>query len=151
ALPAASTIPALLWTIWACGLLGISGSWWVRWRRIRAAVRAGSPVQLDLPIRAVFSPTLLEPGVFGVFRPVILLPEGILDRLTAAQLKGVIAHELCHVDHRDNLIAAVHMFVETVFWFHPLLWWIGKRMIEERERACDEEVLRLGGEPRAYA
>jgi uncharacterized protein (TIGR03435 family) len=45
----------------------------------------------------------------------------------------------------------MHMFVETIFWFHPLVWWIGKRMVEERERACDEEVLRLGSEPRVYA
>jgi uncharacterized protein (TIGR03435 family) len=41
--------------------------------------------------------------------------------------------------------------VETVFWFHPLVWWIGKRMVEERERACDEEVLQLSSEPRIYA
>ena len=100
---------------------------------------------------AVSSTALLEPGVFGVFRPVVLLPEGIATRLTAAQPRGVIAHELCHVHHRDNLMAATHMFVETIFWFHPLVWWIGKRMLEERERACDEEVLRLGCEPRAYA
>jgi bla regulator protein blaR1 len=80
-----------------------------------------------------------------------LLPEGIFDRLTPTQLEAVIAHELCHVRHRDNLIAAIHMFVETAFWFHPLVWWIGKRMVEERERACDEEVLRLGSEPRVYA
>ena len=151
AAPAASTVAALLWTIWACGFLGISCSWWVRWRRIRAAVRTGSPLDLELPIRAVSSPMLLEPGVFGMFRPVMLLPEGILDRLTPAQLEGVVAHELSHVYHRDNLIAAVHMFVETVFWFHPLVWWIGKRMVEEREIACDEEVLRLGNEPRVYA
>jgi bla regulator protein blaR1 len=150
-LPAASRIPALLWTTWACGFFGIGCSWWIRWRRIRAAVRAGSPVHLDIPIRAVSSPTLLEPGVFGVFRPVLLLPEGILDRLTAAQLRGVIAHELCHVYHRDNLIAAIQMFVETIFWFHPLAWWIGKRMVDERERACDEEVLSLGNDPRVYA
>jgi uncharacterized protein (TIGR03435 family) len=71
--------------------------------------------------------------------------------LTPAQLRAVIAHELCHVRHRDNPIAAVHMFVETVFWFHPLVWWIGRRMIEERERACDEEVLRLGCTPHTYA
>ena len=90
-------------------------------------------------------------GCFGVFRPVILLPEGILNRLTVPQLKGVIAHELCHVYHRDNLIAAIHMFVETAFWFHPLVWWIGKRMVEEQERACDEDVLRAGSEPRVYA
>jgi bla regulator protein BlaR1 len=81
----------------------------------------------------------------------MLLPEGILDRLTTVQLKGVIAHEVCHVQNRDNLIAALHMLVETIFWFHPLVWWIGKRMVEERERACDEEVLRLSSEPRAYA
>jgi uncharacterized protein (TIGR03435 family) len=71
--------------------------------------------------------------------------------LAPAQLQAVIAHELCHVRHWDNPIAAMHMFVETVFWFHPLVWWIGKRMVEERERACDEEVLRLGSEPRVYA
>jgi uncharacterized protein (TIGR03435 family) len=43
------------------------------------------------------------------------------------------------------------MFVETVFWFHPLVWWMGKRIVEERERACDDEVLRELAEPRTYA
>jgi beta-lactamase regulating signal transducer with metallopeptidase domain len=149
--PDPSPLPAVLLGIWACGFLGIACAWWSRWRRIRAAVRAMSPVQLELPIRAMSSSSLLEPGVFGVFRPVLLLPEGIFDRLTAAQLEAVIAHELCHIRYRDNLIAAIHMFVETLFWFHPLVWWIGNRMMEERERACDEEVLRLGGDPRVYA
>jgi uncharacterized protein (TIGR03435 family) len=45
----------------------------------------------------------------------------------------------------------MHMFVETVFWFHPLVWWIGKRMLEERELACDEEVVSQGREARVYA
>ena len=149
--PAAGPLPAILLGIWACGFAGISLSWWLRWRRIRAVVRAASPVHMEVPIRAMYSRTSLEPGVFGVFRPVLLLPEGISERLAPAQLHAIIAHELCHVRHRDNLIAAMHMFVETVFWFHPLVWWIGKRMVEERERACDEEVLRLGSEPRVYA
>jgi beta-lactamase regulating signal transducer with metallopeptidase domain len=73
---------------------------------------------------------------------VLLLPEGIVESLAPAQLEAVIAHELCHVRHRDNSIAAIHMFVETLFWFHPLVWRIGKRMVAERELACDEEVLR---------
>jgi beta-lactamase regulating signal transducer with metallopeptidase domain len=93
----------------------------------------------------------LEPGVFGVFRPVLLLPEGIFERLTPAQLQAIVAHELCHIRCRDNLTATIHMLVETVFWFHPLVWWMGKRMVQERERACDEEVLELGGEPQVYA
>jgi bla regulator protein blaR1 len=149
--PAASPLPQVLWGIWACGFLGITCAWWVRWRRLQAVVCAGSPLKLEIPIQAISSSTLLEPGVFGIFRPVLLLPEGIFDRLTPAQLEAVIAHELCHVRHRDNSMAAIHMFVETAFWFHPLVWWIGKRMVEERERACDEEVLRLGSEPRVYA
>ena len=149
--PPASPLPQVLWGVWACGFLGITGAWWVRWRRLRAVVCAGSPLKLEIPIQAISSSSLLEPGVFGIFRPVLLLPEGIFDRLTPAQLKAVIAHELCHVRHRDNSMAAIHMFVETAFWFHPLVWWIGKRMVEERERACDEEVLRLGSEPRVYA
>ena len=149
--PAPSPVSAILLSIWACGFIGITCAWWVRWRRIRAAVRAGSPLNLELPIKAVSSPILLEPGIFGVFRPMLLLPEGITERLTPTQFQAVIAHELCHVRHRDNLVATIHMFVETVFWFHPLVWWIGKRMVEERERACDEEVLREIGEPKAYA
>jgi bla regulator protein blaR1 len=150
-LPAASPLAQVLWGIWACGFLGITWAWWVRWRRLRTVVCIGTPVKLELLLQAMSSPALLEPGVFGGFQPVLFLPEGIFDRLTPTQLDAVIAHELCHVRHRDNLIAAIHMFVETAFWFHPLVWWIGKRMVEERERACDEEVLRLGSEPRVYA
>jgi uncharacterized protein (TIGR03435 family) len=149
---AAGHLPAVLWGIWACGFVGISAAWCVRWRRFRAAISRGRSVELPgLPLPVVCAPTLVEPGVFGIVRPVLLLPEGIFDRLTPAQLEAVIAHELCHVRHRDNLIAAIQMFVETVFWFHPLVWWIGKRMVEERERACDEEVLRLGSQPLVYA
>jgi len=94
---------------------------------------------------------MLEPGVFGIFRPVLLLPEGISDRLTPGQLGSIVAHEMCHIRRRDNLATAVHMVVEALFWFHPLVWWLGGRLVEERERACDEEVLRDGGDPQTYA
>ena len=150
--PAApSRLPEVLFAIWACGFIGVSISWWMRWRRIAAAVHAGSPVEIRLPIRAISSPSFLEPGVFGIFRPVLLLPEGIFDHLTPEQWKSVLAHELCHIRRRDNLIGVIQMFIETVFWFHPLVWWVGKRIFQERERACDEEVLRQGSEPAAYA
>jgi hypothetical protein len=82
---------------------------------------------------------------------VIVLPQGITERLTHAEFEAVIAHELCHARRRDNLAAAIHMLVESLFWFHPLVWWLGARMVEERERACDEAVLELGGEPQIYA
>ena len=97
------------------------------------------------------APGLLEPGVVGFLRPILLLPEGIAECLTPRQLEAVLAHELCHVRRRDNLTSAIHMIVEAVFWFHPLVWWIGARLVEERERACDEAVLSLGSEPQVYA
>jgi bla regulator protein BlaR1 len=156
--PLLNTVPArvdiltaVLWAAWACGFFGFAYSWWIRWRQIRAAVRNGSPLPLAIPIRAIYSPAMLEPGIFGVFRPVLLLPVGILDCLTPAQWRTVLAHELSHVRHRDNLVATIQMFVETVFWFNPFVWWIGRHMKLERERGCDEEVLQLGSEPCAYA
>jgi beta-lactamase regulating signal transducer with metallopeptidase domain len=93
----------------------------------------------------------LEPGVFGISRPVLLWPQSISARLEDAHLEAIIAHELCHVRRRDNLAAALHMLVEAIFWFHPLVWWIGLRLIAERERACDEAVLGLGSRRQVYA
>ena len=142
---------ALLAAVWFCGCAVVFFRWYVRWRRIRTALQAASRLPIRAPIKVMSSPTRLEPGVCGVFRPVLLLPDGIADRLSPAQFQAILAHELCHVRRRDNLAAAVHMVVEALFWFHPLVWWIGARMVEERERACDEEVLRLGSEPEVYA
>jgi uncharacterized protein (TIGR03435 family) len=93
----------------------------------------------------------MEPGVFGVWHAVLAWPAGISERLDDAHLEAIVAHEVWHVRRRDNLTAALHMLVEAAFWFHPLVWWLGGRLIAERERACDEEVLRLGGRAQAYA
>jgi bla regulator protein blaR1 len=143
--------PAILFSVWLVGCVAVLARWYVSWRRIRAAVQAGSPVEMDAPIRVLSTPAAIEPGVFGIFRPVLLLPEGIATHLAPAQLKAILAHELCHVRRRDNLAATMHMLIEAVFWFHPLVWWIGVRLVAERERACDEEVLRMGSEPSVYA
>ena len=149
--PKASRVPVVLFGIWFFGFAGVGIAWLVRWRKIRAAVCAASPLALDSPVRALSSPVPVEPGIFGIFRPVLLLPEGILERLSPAQFEAILAHELCHVRRRDNFAAALHMTVEALFWFHPLVWWIGRRLMEERERACDEEVLGTAAEPEVYA
>ena len=151
AVPAASLMPTVVLGVWIFGFAAVVFAWLKRWRHIRAAVRAASPMQLGIPISVMSSPMPLEPGVFGILKPVLLLPEGILERLSPAQLQAILAPELCHARRRDNLAAAVHMTVEAIFWFHPLVWWIGSRLLEERERACDEEVLRHAAEPEVYA
>jgi len=83
--------------------------------------------------------------------PVLIWPEGISEHLEDAHLKAILAHELWHVRRRDNLAAALHMLVEALFWFHPLVWWLGARLVDERERACDEQVLEMGSERQVYA
>jgi bla regulator protein BlaR1 len=146
----ASWTPVMIGIVWALGFLAITWSRSRSWFRIRAALRAGTPIQLPVPIAAVVAPGVAEPGVVGFLRPVLMLPQGLLERLDARQLHAILSHEMCHVRRRDNLFAAIHMVVETIFWFDPLVWWIGSRMVEERERACDEEVLRTGCEPADY-
>ncbi len=146
-----NSLPAILFGVWLFGFAAHSLAWWRRWRRVRIALHAASPSSLNLPTKAMFGPAHLEPGVFGIFDPVLLLPKGITERLTPAQFDAIIAHELCHVRRRDNLTAAIHMVVEALFWFHPLVWWIERRLVEEREKACDEEVLRMAIDPRDYA
>ena len=144
-------IPIAIVCMWVCGFLSVLLVRLRGWLRVRAALRASTPIDIDAAVAVRSSPGLLEPGVVGFLRPVLLLPEDILNHLSPSQLGTVIAHELSHIRRRDNLTAAVHMVVEAIFWFHPLVWWIGTRLVEEREHACDEAVLGLGGEPRDYA
>lgn len=149
----ANLLSVILVALWLCGFLSIVFSWVRGWWTIRAAVRASSPMQIKLSanVPVLSSPRLLEPGVFGLVRPVLLLPENISDRLSAPQLSAIVAHELWHVRRRDNLTAAIHMLVVATFWFHPAVWWIRARLLEERERACDEAVLQSGNEAEVYA
>ena len=172
--PASSPAHLLPWlqgaltTVWLCGFIATLSVWGWRWRRVSAAVMRGAvPVpqgpEVDAlrrleqiagvrtPIVFLLSRDSLEPGIFGIVRPALVWPAGISEHLTNAHLEAIIAHEVCHVRRRDNLAAAMHMVVEAIFWFHPLVWWLGARLMEERERACDEEVLQLGNPPQVYA
>jgi uncharacterized protein (TIGR03435 family) len=152
AVPRASFDPTpVLAIVWACGVLAVLSNWLFRWRRVRSAIRSSQPAPLNFPVPVRSSAALIEPGIFGIFRPVLLLPTGIAGRLAPEQLRAILAHELTHVRRRDNLTAFLHMLVEAIFWFHPLVWWIGTRLVEERERACDEAVLQNGSEPEVYA
>ncbi len=148
-------IAPILFTVWACGFAAIVLRRVRQWREIGVAVCASTPFAATPPvpdgIEIRTAPTLLEPGVVGLRRPLILLPEGIDSYLTVSQLAAVLAHEVCHVRRRDNLTAAIHMLVEALFWFHPMVWWIGARLVATREQACDEHVVADTAEPIAYA
>lgn len=149
--PGSSPIPGILLALWILGFAVSILLWICHWRHIRGVRRRAVRLPIDFRLPVLSTPTRLEPGVFGIIKPVLLLPEDITTKLAAEQLDAVLAHELCHVWRRDNLTGAIHLAVEAVFWFFPVLWWMRGRLVEERERACDEDVLRLGKEPQAYA
>ncbi len=149
--PQSDLMPLAAFAVWACGFAGIAIYRVRSWRRLRLAVQSSARAEIAAPIPVRVSKELFEPGVFGWRDPVLIVPEGLLERLSAGQFHAVLAHEICHLRRRDNLTAAVHMIVEALFWFHPMVWWIGARLVEEREIACDEAVLAQGADPKSYA
>ena len=162
-----SLLPDLLLAAWILGAAALVIMWCVRWRRVAAIVRAAAPVTsgpvhdalrrletaagLRRPIALVESRASLEPGVFGILRPTLVWPSSIGAHLNTEQVEAILIHEIMHAVRRDNVAAAAHMAVEAAFWFHPMVWWLGARLVDERERACDEAVLVTGREPHAYA
>ena len=159
----APIFPGILITLWIAGCVTALTIWIVRWNRIRSTMRSARPLTTGREaaslerltgsrsaVDLVLAAHPMEPAVFGVLHPVISLPIGMADRLDDHELDAVLAHELCHIRNCDNLLAAIHTAISAIFWFHPLLWWIGARIVEERERACDEDVLARGAVPELY-
>jgi uncharacterized protein (TIGR03435 family) len=146
-----SVVPLILALLWGTGAVAIFSVWLRRWSHLRAVVRRGTGVADVAGLRTVIVESDVEPGVFGIFRPVLMLPGGVTRKLTSTQMNAIVAHELCHVRRQDNLTGVLHMIVSAIFWFHPAVWWIGRQLLVEREAACDEAVLAQSHSAMEYA
>jgi TonB family protein len=164
----AATLSPAVWLLilWAVGAIAVLATWLVR--RVGAkrsvleesrevpsdiahsinviAERHGFPAPRGLLVTAPCGPATL-----GIRNPRILLPNGLAESLTPEELESVILHELVHIRRRDNLWAFVRMLVVAALWFHPLAWLLNRWLNLETERSCDERVLELTQDPRAYA
>jgi TonB family protein len=114
-------------------------------RRVQAQLRMKRKVGL------VISATVVEPGVWRAWRPVIVLPTGLAATLSEAELEAVLLHELIHIRHWDNLLGTWQMVGCCLCWFHPLIWWLDRRLLAERELVCDEQVVGRVGAAQTYA
>jgi uncharacterized protein (TIGR03435 family) len=146
-------LPTALAALWLAGFLFVILRALTRYLRVRRTLHSARELHYpQLPgLRVVSSAARLEPGLFGIFRPTLWLPEGIAARLSPHELDAILAHELCHALHHDNLAALLHMLVEALFWLHPAVWWLGAQLLKEREQACDEHVVHSTIHPEAYA
>lgn len=153
--------------VWIAGAVALT-IWRLRqWRAAIALAKQATPLnsgrEADALARAVRKSTCTRaidlrqgnstrtPGIVGVFAPAIVWPAGLAERLTDDELEAVLAHEIVHVERYDNLVAWLQIAAETLFWFYPLTWWLGTRIVNERERACDEEVVHMGTDAQSYA
>ncbi|HWW77527.1 MAG TPA: M56 family metallopeptidase, partial [Pyrinomonadaceae bacterium] len=153
--------------LWLAGCAALACVWLVRRREFVRSVRAGEEVwsgreyeamrraraRLGLKEDAllVLSDGATEPGVWRTHRPVVVLPRSVSAELDEEELESVLLHELAHVERRDNLFGNLQTALACALWFNPVVWLVGRRMLAERERACDERVLEAGGGASAYA
>jgi beta-lactamase regulating signal transducer with metallopeptidase domain len=155
----------LLWLAGVCGLsLRNLGGWWLihqlrsraahlqpsaelcaRFSGIAARLHVGTPVLLRL------SDAIAGPVTVGAFRSIVLLPLSAVSGLGIQELEVVLAHELAHVRRADYLWNLIQSLVETVFFFHPAVWWISGRIRHERELCCDDLALEACPDPVTYA
>jgi beta-lactamase regulating signal transducer with metallopeptidase domain len=143
--------------VWVGGSMGF-GLWaWARGRAVARSLRASTEAQeavramlaqtaADLGLRRPLPRVLLTdtqqgPALCGLFRPVILLPRGLIEQLDSQALRLVLRHELIHLARRDLGWNLLQVCVQIVWWWHPLVWFANARVRALREAAVDEAVM----------
>ena len=90
------------------------------------------------------------PITVGWLAPVLILPEG-WERWSVAHLNAVLTHEREHARRHDPLVQWLALLNRAIFWFHPLAWWLERRLASLAEEACDAAVIRAGHSPQDYS
>jgi beta-lactamase regulating signal transducer with metallopeptidase domain len=101
--------------------------------------------------RLLESALVKVPMVVGWLRPVILLPASALAGLTTQQLEAIIAHELAHIRRHDYLINLLQAVIETLLFYHPAVWWVSRKIRQEREHCCDDLAVEVCGDAFIYS
>jgi len=90
------------------------------------------------------------PVAMGYLKPVILLPLGMLTGLPQEQVEAIIIHELAHIKRYDFILNLIQTLIETIFFYHPVVWWVTSTINNERENCCDDLTLKLCGGSLVY-
>ncbi len=137
---------------------------WIQVRQLRAS---GFPLEdtqwstrledlaqrLDLrqTVRLLESVLVEVPTVIGWLRPVVLVPAAFISGLPPGQIEAILAHELAHVRRHDYLVNLFQVALETLLFYHPVVWWISRAIRQEREHCCDDLALNVIGDKVTYA
>lgn len=113
--------------------------WQVKMNNIKNAI--GVKQSIDL----LESALIKVPMVVGYLKPIILLPIGTINALSAAEVEAILAHELAHIRRNDYLINLVQSIIDVLFFYHPAVWWMSNTVRTERENCCDDLALKVTG------
>jgi hypothetical protein len=102
-------------------------------------------------VRVLACARVTAPMVFGLLKPVVLIPAGLVVGLPPAQLKTLLAHELAHIRRWDPAMNLVQALIETLLFYHPAAWWVSRLVREDRERCTDDLVLQVCADRSGYA
>ena len=91
------------------------------------------------------------PILIGWLQPLVVLPLAAMAQMSAAQVEALVAHELAHIRRRDYAINLLQTIAEALLFFHPGVWWVSRRIRQEREHCCDDAAIAVVGEATAYA
>jgi beta-lactamase regulating signal transducer with metallopeptidase domain len=140
------------WLAVALAMLARVAAGCLQLHRLRQAAQpAPAAWQSRSPLPVLLSDGVRAPVAAGLGTPAILLPRRLAVELSPEELDQVLAHEAAHLRRRDDLTNLVQKLVEAVLFFHPAVWFIGRRLNLEREVACDDWVLAGGAGARDYA
>jgi GWxTD domain-containing protein len=117
----------------------------------RTVSRLASELRISRPVLLVESCLVDVPVVLGHFRPLILMPIGLLSGLPAEQIEAILLHELAHIRRCDYALNILQRFTEGLFFYHPGVWWISRVMRIERENCCDDVAVAVAGNVHDYA
>jgi beta-lactamase regulating signal transducer with metallopeptidase domain len=118
------------------------------WRRMLAL--CADRMHVHRPVRLLRSREHNVPVAFGTRHPSIVVPT-IADTWSDDRRRAVMLHELAHVARYDCLTHTLAVAVCALYWFHPAVWWVARRLRVERELACDDKVIAAGTQAREYA
>jgi beta-lactamase regulating signal transducer with metallopeptidase domain len=103
--------------------------------------RLSGRIGLKKPVRLAESAMARIPITIGYLKPVILLPLGTLSGVPPQQIEAILLHELAHILRKDYLINIIQSFIELIFFYHPVTWWLSGLIRQEREHICDDLVV----------
>ncbi len=101
-------------------------------------------MQIKVPVLIRVSQEIEVPMVFGIVKPIVLIPTSLVCGMPPAQLEAILAHELAHIKRQDFTLNLCQSFLEMIFFYHPAFWWINESVREAREQATDDLAIKTG-------